>query len=127
MRFLIPSINCHKIFSIEKIYTYSMPSTVKKVVKGTTNRVTGSVTTVFDTLGSVLGRARNAAVGTVHIAKDIVTLDAKNLRKDVRKVGRSAVGAVGNVATGAVKTVRVAVTGKKGPSAKKTKTSRKSR
>lgn len=107
-----------------------MPSTVKKVVKGTTNRVTGSVTTVFDTLGSVLGRARNAAVGTVHVAKDIVTLDSKNLGKDVRKVGRSAIGAVGNVATGAVKTVRVAVTGKhdsKKTARKTTKKSGKSR
>lgn len=101
-----------------------MPSTIKKVVTGTSNRVTGSVTTVFDTLGSVIGRARNAAVGTVHVAKDIVTLDSKNLGKDVRKVGRSAIGAVGNVATGAVKTVRVAVTGKQDSNSKKTKTAK---
>lgn len=103
-----------------------MPSTIKRVVKGTSNRVTGSVTTVFDTLGSVLGRARNAAVGTVDIAKDIVTLDSKNLGKDVRKVGRSAIGAVGNVATGAVKTVRVAVTGKQDKAKTTRKTAKKS-
>lgn len=95
--------------------------TVKKVVKGTSDRVSGTVSTVFGTLGNVLGRARNAAVGTVHIAKDIVTLDGKSLRKDVNKVGRSAIGAVGNVATGAVKTVRVAVTGKQSSTKKKTR------
>lgn len=99
---------------------------MSKIVKGTKDRVTGTVGTAFGTFTSVLGRARNAAVGTLGVAKDIITLDTKGLQKDVRKVGRSAVGAVSNVVSGTVKTARVAVTGKTGD--KKTrKTTKKSR
>ncbi len=102
-----------------------MSDTVKRVVKGTSTRVTGTIGSVVGTVGSVLGRARNAAVGTVRIAKDIVTLDGKSLKRDVRKVGRSATGAVTNVANGAARTVRVAVTGSTSVP-KKTKSARKS-
>lgn len=103
-----------------------MSKTVKKVVKGTENRVTGTVSSVFGTFGNVLGRARNAAVGTVRMAKDIVTLDGKSLKKDAKKVGKSAVGAVTNVAKGVVRTTRVAITGKdKKDKTKKQKKSRK--
>jgi hypothetical protein len=91
-----------------------MSKTVKSIVKGSSDRVTGTVGSVFGTFGNVLGRARNVAVGTLHVAKDIVTLDGKSLKKDASKVGRSAVGAVTNVADGAARTVRAAVTGKTG-------------
>lgn len=104
---------------------YIMSSTVKNVVKGTSDRVSGTVSSVFGTIGNVFGRARNAAVGTVGIAKDIVTLDANSLGKDVSKVGRSAIGAVGNVAKGAVKTVGVAVTGQQGGKKKAKKSAKK--
>ncbi len=106
-----------------------MSKLVKRVAKGTEDRVSGTVKSVFGTFGSVLGRARNVAVGTVGVAKDIVTLDAKGLKKNVGKVGRSAVGAVSNVAEGAVKTARVAITGKSSSkprkAAKKTRKSKK--
>jgi hypothetical protein len=104
-----------------------MSKVVKSVAKGTEDRVSGAVKSVFGTFGKVLGRVRNAAVGTVGVAKDIVTFDGKGLKKDVGKVGRSAVGAVSNVAHGAVSTARVAITGKAKARkvAKKVKKSRK--
>jgi phage-related protein len=106
-----------------------MSKVVKSVAKGTEDRVSGTIKSVFGTVGRVLGRARNAAVGTVGVAKDIVTLDGKNLKKDAEKVGRSAVGVVTNVADGAVKTARVAITGKSSSKSrivsKKTKSSKK--
>jgi phage-related protein len=95
-----------------------MSKVVKGVVKGTEDRVSGTISSVFGTFGRVIGRARNVAVGTVGVAKNIVTLDGKGLRKNVKKVGTSAVGAVTNVADGAYKTARVAISGK---DAKKTR------
>jgi hypothetical protein len=99
---------------------------MSKIVKGTKDRVTGTVGTAFGTFTSVLGRARNVAVGTLGVAKGIVTLDAKGVKRDVQKVGRSAVGAVSNVVSGTVKTARVAVTGKTGSKTTR-KTNKKSR
>lgn len=91
-----------------------MSKVVKSVAKGAEDRVSGTVKSVVGTVTNVLGRARNATVGTVGVAKDIITFDAKGLKKDVQKVGRSAVGAVSNVVSGTVRTARVAVTGKTG-------------
>lgn len=96
------------------------------IVKGTKDRVTGTVGSAFGTLTNVLGRARNAAIGTVGVAKSIVTLDAKGVKRDVQKVGRSAVGAVSNVVSGTVRTARAAVTGKSGKT-KKRKTTKKTK
>jgi hypothetical protein len=85
---------------------------VTNFAEGTSNRVSGAVEGIFSTFGKVLNRAGKIATGTVHVAKDIVTLDGKSLKKDVRGVGRSAVGAVTNVAKGTVKTARAVVLGK---------------
>jgi hypothetical protein len=109
---------------------------VTRVVEGTSNRLSGAVEGIFSTFGKVLNRAGKIATGTVHVAKDIVTLDGKNLKKDVRGVGRSAVGAVTNVAKGTVKTARSVVMGKEEPTntskktaktAKSSKSSKKSK
>ena len=85
---------------------------IGSVVTGTSNRVSGVMEGVFSTLGRVVSRTGKIATGTVHVAKDILTLDGKSLKKDVRGVGRSAVGAVTNVAKGTVRTARAAVVGK---------------
>ena len=96
---------------------------VGRVVTGTSNRVSGVMEGVFSTLGRVVSRTGKIATGTVHVAKDILTLDGKSLKKDVRGVGRSAVGAVTNVAKGSVKTARAAVLGKEDNSTKHTRRS----
>lgn len=97
---------------------------VTSVVEGTSNRVSGAVEGIFSTVGKVLNRAGKIATGTVHVAKDIVTLDGKSLKKDVRGVGRSAVGAVTNVAKGTVKTARAVAFGKEDPTKSSKKTAK---
>lgn len=99
-----------------------MPSVVKKVVKGTENRVSGVVSSVFDTIGKTLKNAKDATVGVVHVAKNVVTLDGKNLKKDLGTVGKSTKNFVKDAVKGTVKTAKVAVVGqeKKKKSTKKT-------
>jgi hypothetical protein len=100
---------------------------VGSVVTGTSDRVSGVVEGVFNTLGRVVSRTGKIATGTVHVAKDILTLDGKSLKKDVRGVGRSAVGAVTNVAKGTVRTARAAVNGKEDNKTKHTRNSASSK
>jgi hypothetical protein len=94
------------------------PGVVGKVVTGASDRVSGVFQGFFNTVGKVVSRTGKVAVGTVHVAKDILTLDGKNLKKDVKGIGRSTVGAVTNVAKGTVKTARSAVMGKEDNSSK---------
>ena len=99
---------------------------VGSVVQGTSNRVSGVMDGIFSTIGKVVTRTGKIATGTVHVAKDIITLDGKNLKKDVRGVGRSAVGAVTNVAKGTMKTARAAVVGQENAVKHTKKSSKKS-
>lgn len=92
---------------------------VTSVVDGVSNRVSGVIDGIFTTFGKVVNRTGKVAVGTVHVASDIIRLDSKNLKKDVRGIGRSTVGAVTNVAKGTYKTARVAVVGKEAEPIKK--------
>lgn len=103
----------------------SISKTVGNVVRGTSNRITGVADGVFQTVGKVLGRTRDVAVGTVHVAKNVLTLDGKNLKKDVSGIGKSAFGAVKNVATGTVSTARAAIVGKEKRRRKSSKATKK--